>query len=442
MSSQIYSVYHVVHYIKESLDHDMRLQSILIKGEISNFTNHRSGHWYFTLKDQKAKISCVMFSSHASRCKILLKEGMKVMITASVSMYEASGSVQLYVTKVQVDGLGDLFLQLEQLKERLHKEGLFDFEHKKALPTYPMKIAVISARTGAAIQDILTTIERRWPVCEVVLYPALVQGINASQDIIQKLQEVDILGYDVVLLARGGGAIEDLWCFNDEQLARVIYRMQSVIVTGVGHETDTTLVDYVSDARAPTPTAAAECITPDINDVKATIHVMHLHMIRLIRHRMDMEKARLQTLKEHRYMKDPFSYIREEQLKLAMHVQELGSVEHRIHNEQATIKLYYEKLLSRFQGRYQESQQCSQDKKQKLLYAMQKTMENKRYRLQNQAGLLDAYSPLKILSRGYHIAYRDDLIIKKARDVQEKDILKLRMQDGIIEASVKKKEIW
>ncbi|MBS6182972.1 MAG: exodeoxyribonuclease VII large subunit, partial [Erysipelotrichaceae bacterium] len=180
MSQNVYSVSSLVHYIKQTLDNDIRIQSILIKGEISNFTNHRSGHWYFTLKDARAKISCVMFSSHARRCKILLKEGMKVIVTASVSMYEAGGSVQLYVTAVRSDGLGDLFLQLEEVKKKLAAQGLFDPQKKKPLPSYPMSIGVITAKTGAAVQDILTTISRRWPLAEVVVYPSLVQGIQAS----------------------------------------------------------------------------------------------------------------------------------------------------------------------------------------------------------------------------------------------------------------------
>ena len=258
MSQNVYSVSALVHYIKQTLDNDIRIQSILIKGEISNFTNHRSGHWYFTLKDARSKISCVMFSSHARRCNILLKEGMKVIVTASVSMYEAGGSVQLYVTAVRSDGLGDLFLQLEEVKKKLAAQGLFDPQKKKPLPQYPMRIGVITAKTGAAVQDILTTISRRWPLAEVVVYPSLVQGIQASGAIVENLRKADQGGHDVILLARGGGPIEDLWCFNEEAVARAVFAMHTVIVTGVGHETDTTLVDYVSDARAPTPTAAAD----------------------------------------------------------------------------------------------------------------------------------------------------------------------------------------
>lgn len=202
MKQNVFSVSSLVHYLKQTLDNDSNIRSILIKGEISNFTNHRSGHWYFTLKDAKSRISCVMFASYASRCRFLPKGGTKAIVSASVSMYEAGGSLQLYVNGMQADGLGDLFLQLEQIKKKLSMEGLFDPNHKKSLPVYPMRIGVISARTGAAIQDILTTISRRWPLAEVCFYPSLVQGISASEDIIKNLMRADADGHDVILLAR------------------------------------------------------------------------------------------------------------------------------------------------------------------------------------------------------------------------------------------------
>lgn len=441
MSQAIYTVSNLTHYLKETLDHDMRLQSILIKGEISNFTNHRSGHWYYTLKDAKSKISCVMFSSYASRSRILLKEGMKVVISASVSMYEASGSIQLYVTNVQIDGLGDLFLQLEQIKERLYKEGLFEDIHKKPLPEYPMRIGVVTAKTGAAVQDILTTIARRWPLADVIVHPTLVQGIHASQDIIQKLRTIDCEGYDVILLARGGGAIEDLWCFNDEQLARTIFHMNTVLVSGVGHETDTTLVDFVSDARAPTPTAAAELITPDIEEVTIQLVLLRSHLIRYMKQRLHQERMNMQHIQEHRYVKEPLSYIREAQMKLAMSVQELSVVEHQMLEAKSTLRLYNEQLTARSQKWKQLGMQQVNEKRQKILYAMSQFHKQTQDQLQTNIGLLDAFSPLKILSRGYHITYHDGNIVKSAKNVDVGDVISLRMQDGVVEACVQKKEM-
>lgn len=440
MSQNVYSVSSLVHYIKQSFDQDLNLQSILIKGEISNFTNHRSGHWYFTLKDSKAKISCVMFASYSSRCKILLKEGMKVIVSASVSMYEAGGSMQLYVTKVQVDGLGDLFLQLEQVKQKLSSEGLFDPAHKKPLPQYPMNIGMITAKTGAAVQDMLTTISRRWPLASVVVYPSLVQGIQATDALIENIQHADQQGHDVILLARGGGAIEDLWCFNEERLARAIYHAESVIVSGVGHETDTTLVDYVSDARAATPTAAAELITPDIHDVLAKVQQVRLRLMSDIKNRIQYHRTRLQPYKDHRYMVDPLAYIAQEQMKLAMHVKELGIIEQQQQQRSALLQRYSQHLASLAKRQQQLSSSQVQEESRRLQKQMEHYRTGNQQMMKKQLSLLDAYSPLKILSRGYHIAYHEDHIIKSIADIQLEDELTLRMQDGFVVTTVKKKE--
>lgn len=440
MSKPLYSVAGLVKYIKGNLDTDANLQSILVKGEVSNFTNHRSGHWYFSLKDQKAKISCVMFSSYASRCKFLLKEGMKVIISASVSIYEATGTTQLYVTSVQQDGLGDLYLQLEAVKEKMRQEGCFDPVHKKPLPLYPMKIGVITAKSGAAIQDILTTITRRWPICEVSVYPSLVQGASAANNIIENLERADQEGHDVILLARGGGAIEDLWCFNEERVARAILRMQSVIVTGIGHETDTTLADYVSDARAATPTASAELITPDIQEVTSALEDIKKYMMQRIQQRLQLEQQRLSHIKEHRYLKDPLSYIQREQMTLAMHVKSLGSIEtlavlqrRQLNEASHTLAAASERITAMAQRRLQASNG-------ELLHAIKQYTLTQQKQFSAQLSLLDAFSPLNILKRGYAIAYHKDTLIKSIQEVSAGEELRVRMQDGILIANVKEKE--
>lgn len=440
MKQSVYSVSSLVHYIKASLDNDVNIQSILIKGEISNFTNHRSGHWYFTLKDAKAKISCVMFSSYARRCKILLKEGMKVIVSASVSMYEAGGSVQLYVTAVQVDGLGDLFLQLEEVKRRLAQEGLFDPQRKKPLPLYPMSIGVITAKTGAAVQDILTTISRRWPLAAVRVYPSLVQGIAAADDLVRHLLEADENGHDVILLARGGGAIEDLWCFNEEKVARVIAAMHTVLVSGVGHETDTTLVDYVSDARGATPTAAAELITPDIEEVRLLVEQQRHRMIKDMQTRLQMAKQSFQVLANHPYMKDPLRYIANEEMKLAMHVKELGQVETLWKQQERRLQQQRGKLAVIADTLQKQSRETFLQKQLKLEHALAYYREQNKQQLQQRLSLLDAYSPLKILMRGYAIPYQEDHVVYRIEDVSENAALRLRMQDGIVHTLVEKKE--
>lgn len=439
MSKSIYTVSSLVRYLKFSIDNDMQLQSILIKGEISNFTNHRSGHWYFTLKDAKAKLSCVMFASYASRCKIMLKEGMQVIVHASLSVYEAQGNCQLYVTSVQVDGLGDLYLQYEQIKEKLSKEGLFDPAHKKEIPQYPEHIVLISAKEGAAIQDMYTTINRRWPLTKITFLPSLVQGKDAAFAILETLQKAENLQSDLIILARGGGAIEDLWCFNDETLARYIYAMHTVIITGVGHETDTTLVDYVSDARAATPTAAAELATPDIQEVHQLLMSYKKHMVQESTRLLQQNKMQFTRLAQSRYMKDPLSYIREEQMKVAMHTKELEHITRRL--EQANTKLQTQKqlLAHSFSKLEQRAKQDVLQSSKRLQTQMNYYMEEKRTSLIKQSVLLDAYSPLKILSRGYGVIYQDETIVKSIYEVRD-DTIRIRMQDGFIHASNLTKE--
>lgn len=439
MSPQIYTVSSLVRYLKQTIDQDMNVQSVLIKGEISNFTNHRSGHWYFTLKDAKAKLSCVMFSSYASRSKILLKEGMKVIVSASLSVYEAQGSCQLYVTKVQVDGLGDLYLQLEQLKEKLALEGLFDPSHKKQLPSYPEHIIIITAKEGAALQDMLITLKRRWPIAKIDFLPSLVQGKDAAFSLIENLQKADRMHADVILLARGGGALEDLWCFNDEALARYIYQMNTVVVSGVGHETDTTLVDYVSDARAATPTAAAELISPDRKEVLQQLMNVRKRMQGVVQQRLQEQTLQLDRMKQHRYLKDPLSYIQEERMQVALHTKELQDIEQRIVKENHTLTLRSQQLAMYFSAIKKHAQEQLTQGTQTLLLHMRQYQERRVQDIAQKSSLLDAYSPLKILSRGYGVIYQQEHIMKSMKDI-EKEEIDIRMQDGIVHALVTHKE--
>lgn len=436
MKQNVYSVYSLVHYLKQTLDNDMNIQSILVKGEISNFTNHRSGHWYFTLKDAKAKLSCVMFSSYASRCKIPIKEGMKVIITASLSMYEAGGSLQLYVNQIQSDGIGDLYLQYEQLKQKLAQEGYFDSNHKKLLPIYPMNIGIISAKEGAAIQDMLTTISRRWPLSKVTFYPSLVQGNNAAKNMVENLLCADVAGHDVILLARGGGAIEDLWCFNDETLAKTIYSMNTVVVSGVGHESDTTLVDYVSDARAPTPTAAAEMITPDIQDVISNIQIFKRRMTQGVKIQLQESSKHFHVTKENRYLKDPMRLIDSKQLKLAMIVKDLSQVEIMSNNLSHRLNQITQSILYQGERIQHKNKQELFDINRNIKENIEKIKVNESVSLKHQIELLDAYSPLKILKRGYSIAKRENKIIKSIDDVQTHDRLEILIHDGVLHAEV------
>lgn len=440
MSQRLFEVSTLVHYLKMSIQENVQLQSIMVKGEISNFTNHRSGHWYFTLKDTKAKVSCVMFATYASRNPILIKEGMQVIVSGNMSMYEASGSIQLYALKVQADGLGDLYLQLAQIKEKLQKEGLFDTSHKKLLSEYPMRIAIVSAKSGAAIHDVLITLRSRWPIADVEVFPSLVQGENAAQDIINNLLKIDSLGFDAIILARGGGSLEDLWCFNQEDLVRCIYHLKTFIVSGIGHESDTTISDYVSDLRAPTPTAAAQLITPDIKEIKQQItnrfQLLYQNMKSILEH----ANKDVNRLMKHHYIKDPTVYIKDLQFKLAMQIKALSIIENQIQNNRALIirQKQYVKLIT-----LKKLATYSQDKKtitQNLKKSMQYFKASKQKSLQEVIQLMDAYSPLKILKRGYHIAYQKELLLKSIHDVKYDSEIQMIFHDGTLVVEPKKEE--
>ncbi|MFA6936333.1 MAG: exodeoxyribonuclease VII large subunit, partial [Bacilli bacterium] len=250
-------------YIKDVLEKDYKLRNLSIIGEISNLKMHQSGHWYFTLKDEFSRISAVMFSSYASKVRIKIQEGMKVIVSANIGLYEQGGTYQLYVTEIIPQGVGSLYVEFEKLKKKLFDEGLFDDSNKVKIPRFCQKIGIVTAPKGAAVKDIITTIKRRWPIAELVLIPSLVQGEGAAFSIVEALDIADKLNFDVIICGRGGGSIEDLWPFNEEIVARKIYSMKTPIVSAVGHEVDYTISDFVADLRAPTPTAAAEIVTPN-----------------------------------------------------------------------------------------------------------------------------------------------------------------------------------
>jgi exodeoxyribonuclease VII large subunit len=387
----------------------------MVSGEISNFTNHRSGHLYFSLKDNSAKMNCVMFKTSAQKMNLALKEGMKVIVTCSVSLYEPQGNIQLYVTKIQSDGVGDLFLAFEQLKKKLLAEGLFDAIHKKPIPQYPMDIAVISARTGAAIQDVLSIIERRWPLAKVKLYPSLVQGEQAAADLIRNVQLADNK-HELILLVRGGGSIEDLWCFNSEELARVIYNAQTCIVSGVGHETDTTLVDYVSDARAATPSAAAELVTPNIVDVTNRIETQARMLETRMKTILEDKRMQIEYFKEKPVLTSSDALLKDDKMRLMMNINRLS------HSE-----VYFQ------QQRHQLNEIA-----QHIKHIAGIQVEQHKKHLERNISLLDAYNPLHILKRGYSITSKDDgTIVRSIHDVKKDDLLHIRFDDGIIDAKVK-----
>ena len=396
MKTTVLTVSQVNFFLKSLIEGDGRLQDILISGEISNFTDHyRSGHLYFSLKDEKSVLKAVMFASAARRLKFHPQDGMKVLIRGRISVYEPSGQYQLYAEDMQPEGVGALSLAFEQLKERLAAEGLFDREHKKSIPPFPQRIGVITSPTGAAVRDILQITGRRWPVAEIVFAPVLVQGEGAPHQIVKALEEMDQFGAcDVILVGRGGGSLEDLWAFNDEQVARAVYACKTPVISAVGHETDYTICDFVADLRAPTPSAAAELCTPDLREMKAQVRMYHRYF--------QEEGAQL------------VEYLRQS-LDLLLESSPLGNPE---------------ELLG-----------PQRDRLESLTHRLETTtsrqVETLRREMAVISGKLDALSPLKVLSRGYAVVSdQNGHVVKSIGQVVPGDRIEVRLAEGSLSAEI------
>ena len=383
------SVTALVRYLKNKLDSDNNLQRVLVSGEISNFHRHGSGHLYFTLKDETSAISCVMFKSSAASLKFEPKTGDKVILQANTSIFETTGQLQLYVLKMNLDGLGDLYAQYEALKQKLEENGIFDEDHKQELTkTYIDNVAVLVGDNSAAMSDIKTTFARRWPLCNVDYYPVLVQGSDAPKQIISKLLEVDSKGYDAIILARGGGSFEDLFCFNDEKLVMCIYKLKTFIITGVGHEQDFTLVDFVADQRAATPTASVELITPNIIDVINEIDEYEEHI-----------KNSLYKLVDNNKMK---------------------------------VDYYLQKLL-KYQGKLDSIKLNIDSEIEKIKNLLALKLEKNKLNLKRYSTLLEAYNTDNTLKRGYAIVIQDDHVVASKKKLK-KDNFNIKFIDGTIKA--------
>ena len=375
-------------YIKDKFDEDENLNAILVKGEISNFKNHYTGHLYFTLKDENSLIKCIMFKSYAERLAFKPKDGMKVMVFGSVSVFERDGVYQIYAKSLLEDGMGDLHEQFEQLKAKLEKEGLFAENHKKPIPLYPKVIGVLTSQTGAVIRDIINVSTRRNPNVYIRLLPVPVQGPGAAEQIAEKIKIMnDKKLADVLIIGRGGGSLEDLWPFNEEIVARAIYESELPIISAVGHETDFTIADFVADLRAPTPSAAAELAVPDVYELKQKINDYENRCRMSLKKQIQLMKLRYEKCMKSRVFTDPMRKIRDIDIVLDSYVQRL---ENRIRNIQKDNKTKYVELVTK----------------------------------------LDTLSPLKTLTRGYTLAEKDNRIVKSVNELNKGDEIKLRFFDG------------
>lgn len=379
-------------YVKKIIDHNLILNNVWVKGEISNFKHHTSGHMYITLKDEGGVLKAVMFRGAASALNFLPKDGMKVRARGRISVYEAGGSYQLYIEEMRQEGIGDLYIAYEKLKKQLEEEGLFDESHKKPIPGFPKTVGVATASTGAAVRDIINVISRRYPVAKIVLYPTLVQGDGAKESIVSAIRYFNKTeSVDTLIIGRGGGSIEDLWAFNEEIVARAIFDSKIPIISAVGHETDFTIADFVSDLRAPTPSAAAEIAVPSIIELGSQISVLEARSLRAVNRKIEGARLILKRFK----MRTPKDMVDEYNLRL-------------------------DALLRR----------CESAFKLKL--------SNSKNSLAVLSEKLDALSPLKTLSRGYAVATESDgTVIRSVNEIKSGDEFTLRLVDGNRECLVK-----
>lgn len=407
-------------YIKAKFDMDTHLNHVYLKGEISNFKHHTRGHFYFTLKDENSRIAAVMFASSAKNVAFEPEDGMKVLVSGRIALYEATGSYQIYVDSMELDGIGNLYLEFERLKKELAKEGLFDREHKKAIPKFPKKIGIITAPTGAAIRDILSTIKRRYPICETILFPALVQGTGAKESIVKQLNKAQEYDLDVIICGRGGGSIEDLWAFNEEIVARAIYNSKIPVISAVGHEIDFTIADYVADLRAPTPTGAAEMAVPNLIDLKSLIDQYKIRGNEAVTNIIKKNRIKLESLQNSFVLKNPLSLYEIKEQKLDSYIDYLNQY---MTNKLNHAKLMYEKVINN-----------------KILISPQSMFDKKKHQYELLLKTIEVLNPMKLLSSGYSIVKSNGKVIKNSHDVNLEDVVDIELSEGKLKCSVIGKE--
>ena len=421
MKNKYLTVEALTKYLKFKFDSDVNLKTVYLKGEISNFKAHTTGHFYFSLKDEYSKINAIMFSSNNKKLLFTPTEGMKVLVRGRISIYEATGNYQIYIDEMLEDGLGNLHIAFEQLKEKLSKEGLFEQVHKKPIPKIPNRVGVVTAATGAAVKDIISTIKRRFPICEILLFPSLVQGDNAAPDIVKKIEQANDHDLDVLIVGRGGGSIEDLWPFNEEIVARAIFNSRIPIISAVGHEIDYTISDFVSDLRAPTPTAAAELAVPNIVDLTHNLNQIAIRLNESIYNQINFKKLYLDSVKNSFVIKNPMIMYENKQQKLDNIIEKI--------NQLLSYKLERNKVL------------LNNLKNNNILLNPINLYKPQKLELTNIISKLELLNPLSILKRGYTLTYIDNKIVKSVDDINIDTKLKIKFYDGIITTKVEGKEV-
>ena len=420
MNNNYITITEVNRYIKEIINEDLLLRKVYLKGEISNFKAHSRGHYYFTLKDETSRIAAVMFSFNNRNLKFMPYDGMKVLVTGKIDVYESTGAYQIYVEDMSPDGIGALYVAFEELKKKLASEGLFDKDKKKKIRRIPSTIGIITSPTGAAIKDILTTLKRRFPICNTILFPALVQGENASIDIANKIklanQVKDIYGIDTLIVGRGGGSLEDLWPFNEEVVARAIYASEIPVISAVGHEIDITISDYVADLRAPTPTAAAELASVDVNTITTYLNTATTRSITALNNIINNNYKRLDSIKNSYILTRPISMYEIKEQKLDMLIDNLDKSINKV-LEDNKVKLFTytnSYILNNPEMLYKYSSQ----------------------KLEHIISKLEVLNPLNTLNRGYAIIKKDDKVLSSSKNINIDDIIKISLKDGEVSSKV------
>ena len=398
LQQRIYSVSEVNQYIKQLLEEQPILSGILIRGEISNYKVYPSGHHYFTLKDGQGALRCVLFAGSAKYLRFCPENGMKVVASGKISAYPRDGAYQLYCTRLVSDGVGDLHIAFEQLKQKLYAQGLFAPEHKKALPAYPRCIAIVTSPAGAAVHDMIRILRRRYPLSKVLLLPVRVQGKEAPPEIASTIRYANRFQLaDVLIVGRGGGSIEDLWAFNEEIVAQAIYDSQIPVISAVGHEPDVTISDLVADCRASTPSNAAEIVVPDQVELRRKLQTLSERMSKNQRHKIDVYDRCLQELQRKRVLADPMAFLQDRSMQLDF-------------------------------------------TQEKLVTAVERVLESYTHRFTHAAASLDAMSPLRVLRRGYCVAQKEDkTILRSCLQAEPGESISLRLADGRLQCVVTKK---
>ena len=418
--SKYLSVTAINKYLKYKFDNDNNLTNIYLKGEISNLKFHTTGHLYFSVKDENSKINAIMFSSSVKRLNFKPIDGSKVLIQGRISVYESSGSYQIYVNDMMEDGIGNLYIAFEKLKQDLAKEGLFKDEYKKPIPKIPERIGIVTAPTGAAIKDIISTIKRRFPIAETILFPSLVQGENAASDIVKNIKLAQNYNLDVLIVGRGGGSIEDLWPFNEEIVARAIFECSIPVISAVGHEIDYTIADFVADMRAPTPTGAAEMAVPNMSDLISHLKNLNIRLNEAMSGKINYQKLYLESIKNSFVIKNPMIMYENKKQKLDNLLDNLTNVYmkyiERNYHKLEILKNNY--ILNNPKSLY----------KDKMVY------------FNNLIEKLELINPLGVLKRGYSLTKQDDHIVKSIKDIDKNKELIIHVSDGKVFANIEKVE--